>query len=61
VCATQNEGLQEGLKWLRNSMAEKFDLIKPIIDTLNDAKTIKTDFMSIFNTDNLKVLLSKFV
>jgi GTPase SAR1 family protein len=61
VCATQNEDLQEGLKWLGNSMAEKFDLIKPIIDTLNDAKTIKKDLMSIFNRDNLKVLLSKFV
>ncbi|CAF1619447.1 unnamed protein product, partial [Didymodactylos carnosus] len=43
VRATQNEDLQEGLKWLGNSMAEKFDLMKPIIDTLNDAQTIKKD------------------
>ncbi len=42
-------------------MAEKFDLMKPVFDTFNDAKSIKNDLMSVFNIANLKLLFSKFV
>ncbi len=61
VSDSQNEGVQEGLKQLANSMAEKFDLMKPVFDTFNDAKSIKNDLMSVFNIANLKLLFSKFV
>jgi signal recognition particle receptor subunit beta len=61
ACAIENEGLQEGFTWLTNAMVEKFDLMEPIIDTFNDTRTMKNNFISIFNVANLKAFLSKFV
>ena len=59
--AIQNEGLQEGFKWLADSMVEKIDLMEPIIDTINSTKTMKKNLMSIVNMTNLKAFFSKFV
>lgn len=52
--AIRDEGIQEGFKWLTDSLVEKCDPMKPIIETFNDAKTMHEDFKSIFSMINLK-------
>ncbi len=59
--AIHNEGVHEGFKWLEDSLVEKIDPIKPIVETLNDAKTMKNYLTSILNMDNFKTLLNKFI
>jgi ADP-ribosylation factor protein 1 len=58
--AIYNQGIYEGLKWLADSLKEKTDPIQPIVETINDAKTIKNHFASIFKKNNLKRLLNRF-
>ena len=43
--AIHNEGIYEGFKWLGNSLVEKADPIKPIVETLNDVKTLLNKFI----------------
>jgi GTPase SAR1 family protein len=59
--AIHNEGVYEGFKWLENSLGEKVDPIKPIVETINDAKTMHNYLTSIFNMDNIKIFLNKFI
>jgi signal recognition particle receptor subunit beta len=59
--AIHNEGIYEGFKWLEDSLVEKIDPMKPIVETLNDVKTMKNYLTSIFNMDNFKTLLNKSI
>ncbi len=60
TCAIHNEGVHEGLKWLANSIVEKVDPIKPIVETLNDTTGMQNYLRSILNMTNLKTFLNKF-
>ncbi|CAF1123461.1 unnamed protein product [Rotaria sordida] len=60
--ATQNEGIREGFEWLADAItAKKVDILKPLIETANDYKTMKDDLLSMLSPVNLKTFLSKFV
>ena len=60
ACAIRNEGLSEGFNWFINSMMEKVDPVKPIVETVDDLTTMKNHLMSIWSMVNLKILHSKF-
>ncbi|CAF1344667.1 unnamed protein product [Adineta ricciae] len=47
--ATQNQGLQEGFEWLIRSIPKQKNQTNPIVETANDAITMKNDFISLFN------------
>ncbi|CAF1656992.1 unnamed protein product [Adineta ricciae] len=51
--ATQNLGLQEGFEWLINSISKQKNQTNPIVETVNDAITMKNDFISLFNITKL--------
>jgi small GTP-binding protein len=59
--AIQNQGLHEGFEWLMNSIREKNDSIKPIVETFNDAVIMKNDFISTFSMDKFTALIRKFI
>ncbi|CAF1132448.1 unnamed protein product [Rotaria sordida] len=60
--ATQNEGIREGFEWLADAITtKKVDILKPLIETANDYKTMKDDLLSMLSPVNLKTFLSKFV
>jgi ADP-ribosylation factor protein 1 len=54
--ATKSEGLEDGFRWLANTIQSKTDYTQPIIETINDSKTLKNDLLY-----NFKTLLSKFI
>jgi hypothetical protein len=49
ACAIQNKGLWEGFKWLANSIVQGSDSMKLIVEIIDDIRTMKEDFMSIFS------------
>lgn len=59
--ATQNEGIKEGFLWLAQAFKPKSDLTQPIAETINDSKIMKNDLLSLWNSTDLKTLLSKFI
>jgi ADP-ribosylation factor protein 1 len=59
--ATKNEGLNEGFQWLASTLRSKVDLTQPIIETINDSKIMKNDFLQLWKSTSLKTLLSKFI
>jgi small GTP-binding protein len=59
--AIHNEGVYEGFEWLENSLKEKIDPIKPIVEIINDAKTMHNYLKSIFNINNFKTFLNKLI
>ncbi len=59
--ATKNEGLDEGFQWLANAIRSKTDYTEPIMETINDSKIMKNDLLHVWNSINLKTLLSKFI
>jgi ADP-ribosylation factor protein 1 len=59
--ATKNEGINEGFEWLADAIQTKVDITQPIIETINDSKIMKTDLLYLWNSIDLKSLLSKFV
>jgi ADP-ribosylation factor protein 1 len=60
ACAIQDEGLHEGFEWLLNSMVEKVNPIKPIIETLDDMTTMKQNLMSMFSMDHFRKKIQSF-
>jgi small GTP-binding protein len=54
--ATKSEGLEEGFRWLANTIQSKTDYTQPIMETINDSKIMKNDLLY-----NFKTLLSKFI
>lgn len=61
ISAINNEGVQEGLQWLENSLVEKADSMKPIVETVNDAKRMQKYLASILNMANFKTIFYKCV
>jgi len=59
--ATKNEGIHEGFQWLARAIQSKTDYTQPIVETINDSKIMKNDFMHLLNSVNIKTLLSKFI
>jgi hypothetical protein len=43
--ATKNEGLDKGFQWLANTLKSKTDYTQPILETINDSKTMKDDLL----------------
>lgn len=60
ACAVQNKGIKEGFEWLTKIFVTKTDLIKPIVETINDFKMMKNDLLSGLSLVNLKKPLSQF-
>jgi ADP-ribosylation factor protein 1 len=59
--ATESKGINEGFLWLANALKPKTDLTQPIIETINDSKIMADDISHVWNSVNLKKLLSKFI
>jgi ADP-ribosylation factor protein 1 len=59
--APQNQGINEGFEWLANTLKSKRDYTQPIVETINDSKIMKNDFLRLLNSVNMKTLLSKFI
>jgi ADP-ribosylation factor protein 1 len=59
--AAQKEGIHEGFEWLAKAIQTKDDYKQPIIETINDSKIMKDDFMHVLNSVNIKTLISKFI
>jgi len=59
--ASKNQGLNEGFQWLASTLQSKSDLTQPIIETINDSKIMKNDFLQLWKSTSLKTLLSKFI
>ncbi|CAF3690538.1 unnamed protein product [Rotaria socialis] len=47
--ATTGDGLHDGLQWLSDVLKPKTDLKQPILETMNDYKSMKNDLLSIWN------------
>ena len=60
--ATQKEGIYEGFDWLSKTILQsKANYKQPIVETINDSKVMKDDFMHLWNSVNIKTLISKFI
>jgi len=59
--ALENKGIQEGLEWLANNIAVPNEIVKPIVETINDSVAMKNDILSKFNLKNCKDKFKKFV
>jgi ADP-ribosylation factor protein 1 len=59
--ATKNEGLNEGFQWLANTIKSKTNYSEPILETINDSKIMKNDFLDFWNSMDFKTFLSKFI
>jgi small GTP-binding protein len=59
--AVHNQGLHQGFEWLMNSIREKNDPINPIVETVNDAITMKNNFVSTFSITKLTKFIRKFI
>ncbi|CAF1252760.1 unnamed protein product [Adineta steineri] len=59
--AIQNQGLDEGFKWLMNSIQDKNDKINPIIETYNGTIIMKNDFISLFNITEFTTFIWKII
>lgn len=59
--ATENIGIDEGFKWLAHAIQPETELAQPILETMHDAKMMKTDLLSIWKSVDLKTLISKFI
>ena len=59
--AIQNQGLHEGFEWLLDTIREKNDPIKPIVETINDAINMKNDFIATFSMAKFTAFIIKFI
>ena len=59
--ATQKQGISEGFEWLVEAVRPKPNYTEPIIETINDSKLMKNDLVNLWNSVNMKTLLSKFI
>lgn len=59
--AVQQKGILEGFDWLGQILRSKTDYTKPIVETINDSKIMTNDFVNLWNSINMKTLLSKFI
>ncbi|CAF0932503.1 unnamed protein product [Adineta steineri] len=59
--ATTNDGIEQGFEWIANNLESKDDLMKPVLETINDTKTMKNDLLHMWNSGDFKKLLSKFI
>ncbi|CAF1041230.1 unnamed protein product [Adineta ricciae] len=61
TCALRGEGVREGLGWLIDAMVERQDLLKPVTETIQDAKSLQSHLKSFLNMTNMKEFLNKFL
>lgn len=61
AAATKKEGIEEGFLWLAEAVRSRNDCTQPIIETLNDSKVMTNDLLSLWNSVNVKTLISKFI
>jgi small GTP-binding protein len=59
--AAEKRGLDEGFEWLSKTLKSKTDYTQPILETINDSKIMKNDLLHLWNSIDLKTLLSKFI
>ena len=59
--AMQQKGITDGFDWLAKTLRPKTDYTQPILETINDSKTMKNDLVNLWTSVNMKTLLSKFI
>ena len=59
--ATEKKGITEGFEWLVEAMRQRKRFAQPIIETVNDSAVITKDVFNMWNSLNVKTLISKFV
>lgn len=59
--ATEKKGISEGFDWLAEAVRPKTNYTQPILETIDDSKVMKNDFVNLWNSINMKTLLSKFI
>jgi len=50
--AVRNQGIQEGFQWIADQFVTSFDVMQPILETINDSVKIKNQLFTAFSWDN---------
>lgn len=59
--ATKKEGIDDGFKWLANTLKSKTDLEQPFIETIKDSKIMTDDILYVWKSINFQTLISRFI
>lgn len=63
TAAVQGDGLYEGFECLANAIKanRKGDLTQPLVETMNDSKAMRDDFLSVMYSMDFKTIVNKLI